>query len=447
MPTTLKLSEMRHQTASLKFMANKKAVFDASDPGTGKTYVEIMDFARQHKKDKKAALVLCPKSLMRAAWANDIKKFAPHLRVSLAYAKGREESMKADADVYVANVDGVKDIAKYPKTFWKKFGRIIIDESEAYKHHTSQRSKAVKKLAEFFEYKRLMSGTPNTNGICDLWHQYFILDGGKRLGKSYFGFRNACCIPTQTGPSAQHLEWRDRPGIELQVGELIKDITIRHKFEDCVDIPGNHKYAVPIQLSKSHMESYEELKNESLAILRETSVTAINGAVLATKLLQTASGAVYNDDGGYSQVATERYELVLDLVEARQHVVVFYLWDHQRDELIKEARKRKVNYVVWNPDQPIIVDDFQDGKYQVMFAHPASAGHGLTLTKGTATIWASPTYNLSWYTQGLKRVHRIGQTQKTETIVIIAEDTIDEQVYAALQGKAINMTALLSELE
>ena len=447
MPTTLKLSEMRHQTASLKFMANKKAVFDASDPGTGKTYVEIMDFARQHKKDKKAALVLCPKSLMRAAWANDIKKFAPHLRVSLAYAKGRDESMKADADVYVANVDGVKDIAKYPKTFWKKFGRIIIDESEAYKHHTSQRSKAVKKLAEFFEYKRLMSGTPNTNGICDLWHQYFILDGGKRLGKSYFGFRNACCIPTQTGPSAQHLEWRDRPGIELQVGELIKDITIRHKFEDCVDIPGNHKYAVPIQLSKSHMESYEELKNESLAILRETSVTAINGAVLATKLLQTASGAVYNDDGGYSQVATERYELVLDLVEARQHVVVFYLWDHQRDELIKEARKRKVNYVVWNPDQPIIVDDFQDGKYQVMFAHPASAGHGLTLTKGTATIWASPTYNLSWYTQGLKRVHRIGQTQKTETIVIIAEDTIDEQVYAALQGKAINMTALLSELE
>jgi SNF2 family DNA or RNA helicase len=102
---------------------------------------------------------------------------------------------------------------------------------------------------------------------------------------------------------------------------------------------------------------------------------------------------------------------------------------------------------VWNPDRPGIVDEFQHGDYRVLFAHPASAGHGLTLTKGTATIWASPTYNLSWYKQGLKRVHRIGQTEKTETIMVVAEDTIDEKVYAALQGKNFNMTALLSELE
>jgi hypothetical protein len=413
---------------------------------TGKTYVEIMDFARQHKKDKKAALVLCPKSLMHAAWANDIKKFAPHLKVSLAYAKNRMQALEAEADVYVVNVDGVKDIFKLPKKFWAKFGRIIVDESEAYKHHTSQRSKAVAKIANFFEYKRLMSGTPATNGICDIWHQYFILDGGKRLGKSFYGFRAACCIPEQKGKTV-HMSWTDRPGIELQVAELVKDITIRHKFEDCVDIPENHRYAVPTQLSKKHMGIYENLKDESVAVVRKTTITAINGAVLAQKLLQASSGAVYNDDGGYSPIATDRYELVLDLVEARAHSVVFYLWNHQLEELVKEAKSRKLSYVVWNPDRPEIVEEFQRGDYQVIFAHPASAGHGLTLTKGTATIWASPTYNLSWYSQGLKRIHRIGQTQKTETIVVIAEGTIDEQVYAALQRKDINMTALLSELE
>ena len=441
------MKEMRHQTASLKFMVGKKRVFDASDPGTGKTYVQIMDFVRQHKKDKKAMLVLCPKSLMQAAWANDIRKFAPHLRVSLCYAKGRKESLEAEADVYVVNVDGVKDIFKFPKTFWKKFGRLVIDESEAYKHHTSARSKAVAKIATHFEYVRLMSGTPATNGICDLWHQYYILDGGQRLGKSFFAFRNACCIAEQTGKSANHVTWVDRPGIEVVVGELIKDITIRHKFEDCVDIPENHKYAVPFKLTTKHLGVYEELKNESLAILRTTTVTAVNGAVLAQKLLQAASGAVYSDDGGYAHLANERYELALDLVEARDHSIVFYLWDHQRDELIKEAKSRKLLYTVWNPDQPIIADDFQKGAYKVMFAHPKSAGHGLTLTKGTATIWVSPTYDLSWYTQGLKRVHRIGQTKKTETIVIVAEGTIDEHVYAALQGKSLNMLALLGELE
>jgi hypothetical protein len=414
---------------------------------TGKTLVQITDFAQQHKKDKKAMLVLCPKSLMQAAWGSDIAKFAPHLRVSLCYAQKRTESLNAEADVYVVNVDGAKDLAKMPKKFWKKFGRLVIDESEAYKHHTSQRSKAVKKIAGNFEYVRLMSGTPATNGICNLWHQYYILDDGERLGKTFYGFRSACCEAVQTGPSANHVEWRDREGIELVVAELVKDITIRHKFEDCVDIPENHTYSVPVELSKQHRKVYEQLKNESIAFLQTTTVTAVNGAVLAGKLLQASSGAVYSDDGKYAAIDTERYELVMDLVEARKHVVVFYLWEHQREELEALAKSRKIQHVVWDSSKPGIVDEFQAGKYQVLFAHPASAGHGLTLTKGTATIWASPTYNLSWFTQGMKRVHRIGQKKKTENIVVVAKDTIDEQVFERLMGKQMNMVALLKELE
>ena len=91
--------------------------------------------------------------------------------------------------------------------------------------------------------------------------------------------------------------------------------------------------------------------------------------------------------------------------------------------------------------------EFQEGKYQVLFAHPQSAAHGLTLTKGTATIWAGPTHNLEHFLQGFKRVYRIGQTQKTETIVVVAEDTIDEKVWASLQTKKVRLVALLEELE
>lgn len=715
------MKEMKHQTQSLKFMAPKKSVFDMSDPGTGKTYVEIKDFAKQHKKDGKAMLVVCPKSLMRAAWENDVKKFAPHLTVSCAYAKNRAEALGAKADVYVLNVDGVKELLKYKPAFWKKFGRIVVDECfpagtlvdtpsgptpievlkvgdliytssgtlpisntfskesdklcqiefdngdtiectenhpfattsgwvearatgglsvvrldihklnqsrstllqsnlqqksnvveqntrttdsdfkqnsrkaqgstnveqgdslstgnkskikripqsiwsqaksawwkwtnstlrsndarnatkvlgmescdpnkgispkqlskllqagfcaaiqkmgtgsrrtfahiaqklgceerfisgvsrvvrvssverssprmvfnlqvdgphtysvggylvhncTAFKHHTSQRSKALAKLIKNFEWRRLMSGTPTSNGVCDLWHQMFLLDDGKRVGKSFFAFRSACCTPEQVGPSTAHLNWVDKPGIELQIGALISDIVIRHKFEDCVDIPENHKYAVPIALTTKHLDVYNELRDSSLAVLRETTITAVNAAVLAQKLLQAASGAVYNDDGGYSYLANDRYDLALDLVEARDHTVVFYQWEHQLNELVKEARSRKVAYTTWNPDHPIIAEDFQAGKYKVLFAHPASAGHGLTLTKGTATIWVSPTYNLEHYLQGLKRIHRIGQSKKTETIVIIAEGTIDEKVYKALEAKNVNMAALLAEL-
>ena len=438
---------MSHQAESLKFMENKPAILDFSDCGTGKTLVEIIDFAKRHKVNQKAMLVLCPKSIMRAAWEQDIQKFAPHLVVSLCYAKDRLISLQRKADVYVVNIDGVVDMLKLPPAFWQKFETLVIDEANSIKHRTSNRSKAVAAIAKYFKYKRLLTGTPAANGICDLWHLAYVADGGQRVGKSFFGFRSACCIPVQTGPSANMVTWIDKPGIELAIAALLNDITIRHRFEDCVDIPKNHCYTVSCQLSDSHRKLYDKLEANKYAEIRQTGITAINGAVLATKLLQTASGAVYNDDGGYSLVTTDRYILILDLVEARKHSIVFYQWDHQRDELIKEAEKRKLSYAVWDSSHTKLETEFQAGKYQVMFAHPQSAGHGLTLTKATSTIWASPTYNLDHFIQGSKRIYRIGQAHKTETIVVVAENTFDERAWTALKNKRVRMHELFEAIQ
>jgi hypothetical protein len=414
---------------------------------TGKTRVEIETLVLP-------ALILAPKSLLASAWGNDIKKFAPHLRVSIAHATNREKAFAADADVYITNHDAANWIAKQPASFLKRFkgGTLVVDESSAFKHHTSARSKALAKISKAFEYRRLMSGTPNSNGICDLWHQVFILDDGKRLGKSFFQFRSAVCTPKQAGPGANMIKWEEKPHSEAIVSALIKDIVIRHRFEDCVDIPANHQYSVNFELSPQHMAAYKQLENESVLLLKKSSVTAINAAVLYGKLLQASSGAVYNDDGEYSLLDTNRYELVIDLAEARQHTVVFFHWAHQRDQLIELAKKRKLTYAlidgtISSKKREQIVEHYQAGFYQILFAHPQSAGHGLTLVKGTATIWASPTHNLEHYLQGLKRIHRIGQTQKTETIMVLAPGTVEERVYESLMNKDAKMAALLNYLK
>ena len=78
-----------------------------------------------------------------------------------------------------------------------------------------------------------------------------------------------------------------------------------------------------------------------------------------------------------------------------------------------------------------------------MFAHPQSAGHGLTLTKATTAIWCSPTYNAEHFQQFNRRIYRSGQTQKTETILITARNTWEEQVYKKLNGKLNRMETLL----
>ena len=441
---------MTHQVVSIKHNDKSNIVFDVSDPGTGKTFVRIIGFAKRRKAGGGCLLVLAPRSLLRSVWVNDIAKFAPSLRVSVADANNREAAFAEDADVYITNVDAVKWLAERKPAFFARFSELVVDESTAYKHHTSQRSKAAAKIAKHFKYRCCMTGTPNGNTITDIWHQVQILDEGKRLGFSFYKFRDAVCQPTQVGRSAQAIRWNDKEGAEEAVFGLLSDIVVRHKFEDCVDIPANHTYSLDYELSPKQMRAYFEMEQTQMLTLKGKlpSVLAINAAAVATKLLQISSGAVYDGTGKYAVVDTVRYEMILDLVEQRKHSLCFFFWKHQRDALVAEATKRKVKFAVIDGStsdraREEIVYGYQSGAYQVLFAHPKSAAHGLTLTKGTATIWPCPTYDLEVFKQGSKRQHRMGQTQKTETIVIVAKGTIEEKVYELMLGKDARMTNLL----
>jgi len=441
---------MKHQAESLKVMAKPGPVrmFDMSDPGTGKTFVEIVAFDKARKAGE-AMLVIAPKSLLEPAWLEDIKKFAPHLKVSVARAENREEAFAEQADVYITNHDAVVWLAKKPKAFFKRFVRFVVDESTAFKNPTSQRSRALNKIKVYFRDRIVLSGTPNPRSITDIWHQVYVVDDGKRLGHIFFAFRNAVCQPVQVGPRREMVNWQDKDGAEEAVFALLADMTIRHRFQDCIDIPENFQYTMPYTMPAKQLRTYKEMAMTQLAALQGNKViTAINAAAVRTKLLQIASGAVYEHSEQYHLIDAGRYELVMDLVEDRKHSIVFFLWQHQRDFMIKEAEKRGIKYCVIDGKTPIakrndMVKDYQAGFYQVLFAHPASAAHGLTLTRATTTIWPSPTDNLEWFVQGNKRAFRNGQKQKTETIVVLSDVSVEQAVYKNLMGKDKRMTNLL----
>lgn len=440
-----------HQKQSVDFKRDHPATLDWSDCGVGKTRTEIDVFA-QYGSGK--CLVLAPKSILEPAWLEDIKSFAPHLRASVAYAENRAEAFKRDADIYITNHDAVKWLAQQSPKFWDGYTEMKLDEASCAKHRTSLRSKGLNKIKKYFKKRRQMTATPNGNTITDLWNQAFIADDGRRLGQNFGYFRSQVCIPTQTGPSSQHLEWKDRDGAEVAVCGLLADITIRHELEKCTDIPPNHLYTRPVILSARHRALYNKLEKDSILQLNGATITAVNGAVLASKLLQAASGAVYGTDdetgeGTYTTIETGRYQLTLDLVEEARQSVVFFQWKHQKDELVKEAEKRGLSFSVLDGsitnihERNRLVKDFQTGAYRVIFIHPQTGAHGLTLTRAVRTIWPSPTYHQELFHQGIKRIHRAGQREVTETIVLVAPGTYDEIAYASCTGKRLRMFGLL----
>lgn len=459
----------KHQKQSITFGNKQHRMLDLSDPGTAKTRVQLELFAARRRKRGRCMLVIAPKTLLKTAWGNDATEFVPDMKVTLCYADKREKYFAEDSDIYVANTDAVTWLVKQKPAFFRRFDTLAIDEITSFKHYTSARSRAVNKIKKHFEYRSGLTGTPNSNTICDMWHPALIIDDGKRLGTSFYAFRSHVCVPEQVGPSKQMVSWKDKDGAEEAVFDLLSDITIRHKFEDCIDIPPTHKATMMYDLPEKQMKAYREMEITQMMTLgiqpsqakefaaarlkgqvfnNPNKVTAINAATVTTKLLQIASGAVYETPDKYHIVDTGRYELVMDLAEERKHPIVFFLWKHQRDQLMKEATARKLRFCVIDGNasdkqRTDMVRDYQAGFYDVMLAHPKTAAHGLTLTRGTSIIWPSPTYDLEWFSQANKRQARAGQTEKTEILVILAPGTIEIKVYEKLLAKNTRMGNLL----
>lgn len=441
-----------HQKKTLKLYQKTPLVFDISDAGTGKSRAALEAFKARRRSGGGRALIVAPKTLLDAAWGAEIDKFTPELKYRIAYATNRLQAFSEPVDVYITNTDAVKWLAEQPDAFFKTFDTLIIDECSSFKHRQSKRSKAMKKISKHFKYRALLSATPTSKSVTELWHQALILDGGQRLGKSFMKFRDAVCEPEYTHPyNTQFVKWHDKPKAYHSVARILSDVTVRHEFHDAMkDVPENTEHMVYFTIPPKLMNAYVKLKEEALLRLEEGDVDAVNAAVLRGKLLQLTSGSVYGTDKTVV-IDAGRTELIVQLVMERKHSIVFYNWNHQREALVKELTKQKVPFAeitssTKGSDRGKIVAQYQAGEYQTMLMHPQTGAHGLTLTRGTATIWCSPTDRPDLLLQGKHRVLRGGQTEVTENVMVCARGTLEEGVYAQTNKQRDDAAALMELL-
>lgn len=433
-----------HQKVTSDFIVNNKHVLITSDPGTGKTR-SVLDAYAQRNTGR--MLVLAPLSILEASWGDDIEKFQPNLTYAVAYSKNREKAFLGTEDIVITNHDAVKWIKKNYHVLCG-FDTLVIDEFTAFKNKDSQRSKACLKIAEAFTHRIAMSGTPNSNTILDIWHPTLIVDGGQRLGHRFYSFRSSVCTSRFNGFAN---EWCDKPDAQEIVAAALSDINIRYELENCIDMPEQTIRTMYVQLPKKIRHQYEALTDDSVLYTTKGTINAVHAGARVKKLLQLCTGAVYNEDGQAITIHDERYDLVMQLVEERKQSLVAFNWRHEKDALVQKAEKLGISYAVIDGSvaaskRKEIVDRMQAGQLQVVFAHPQSAGHGLTMTKANTIIWASPTYNAEHYQQFNRRIYRAGQTQKTEIIQIAARDTWETDVYEKLAGKLEKMEDLLGIL-
>ncbi|SKC57919.1 hypothetical protein SAMN02194393_01571 [Maledivibacter halophilus] len=287
-----------------------------------------------------------------------------------------------------------------------------------------------------------LTGTPSSNGLMDLWAEFRILDMGERLGRFIGQYRETYFKPDKRNGAIVY-SYKPLAFAEDAIYEKISDITVSMKSEDYLDMPVLITNELIVHLSEKEREVYETLRKELVVSIKDKEIDAINAAALSNKLLQMASGAVYDEDKNFIQVHDRKLDALEDLIEGAngKPVLVAYWFKHDLERIKNRFDVRELKT---SKD----IKDWNEGNISVGLIHPQSAGHGLNLQAGGSTlIWFSLTWSLELYQQTNARIYRQGQNETVVIHHIIAKGTIDENVIKALNKKNVGQEELLEAVK
>lgn len=435
-----------YQAFSTDFILEHTSAGLFLEPGLGKTIITltaiwllIYDYF-----DATKVLVIAPLRVARDTWSRECEKWAHLNGLTISKVLGSEKERKMalfkKADIYVINRENVEWLIKTKE--WD-FDMVIIDELSSFKSPSAKRFRALKKVRH--KIKRIvgLTGTPAPNGLLDIWSQIYLLDGGERLGRTFTGYRSRYFHPQKYINGGIPTDYTLNDDAEEKIYSKISDICISMKALEYLKMPECIFNKVEIELSEKEMKMYRQLERDLILPFEDSDVDAANAAVLTNKLLQMASGAVYDEFSDVKYIHDKKLEALEDLIEAAngKSVLVYYGFKHEKDRI-----KEKFNVGEINTSEDIA--NWNAGKIQVALCHPASTGHGLNLQDGGCTIiWFSLTWSLELYQQANARLWRQGQKQTVVIHHIIAKDTIDERAIKALEDKDISQKALIEAVK
>lgn len=390
-------------------------------------------------------LVIAPLRVASTTWPEEIRKWEhlKHLTYSVVTGgeKKRLQALRTPAHIYIINRENVDWlVTKSGVPFY--FDMVVIDELSGFKSYQAKRSKALLKVRPKVKRVVGLTGTPSSNGLMDLWAEFRILDLGERLGRYIMQYRNTYFLPDKRNQQ-MIFSYKPKAGAEEKIYKKIGDITIAMKATDYLPMPDRIINKINIPLSATEQKRYDTLKREMAVSVKGKEIDAVNAASLSNKLLQMASGAVYDDEKRMIPIHDRKLDALEEVIEGAngKPVLVAYWYKHDLERI-------KKRFTVQEIKTKEDIADWNERKIPVAVIHPAAAGHGLNLQSGGCTlVWFSLTWSLELYEQTNARLYRQGQKETVVIHHLLAKGTIDEDVMNALAHKNKTQAALIDAVK
>ena len=396
------------------------------------------------------ALIIAPKKVSEATWQDEASKWdhLRHLRFASVLGSERQRlaALYRDADIYVINRENTQWLVDTLGPEWF-FDMVVLDEASSFKNHQAKRFRKLKTVRPRIRRLLELTGTPAPRDLIDLWAQIYLLDQGQRLGKTISSYRDQYFLPDKRNATTI-FSYKEQEGASDRIRAKLADICVSMKAEDYLELPSMVENVVPVVLDNPAQKRYNELEKQLVLEVGDQVVDAGTAAALRMKLLQVASGAVYDDIGAVAYIHDCKLEAFMELIESLggEHALVFYAFRHDLDRLCEALDKAKVSYRVFSgpEDQRL----WNEGKVSVLLAHPASCAYGLNLQGGGHNVvWYGLTDSLELYQQANARLHRQGQSMPVVVHKLIVKGSVDEDVNLGLSLKDQCQEALLQAMK
>jgi SNF2 family DNA or RNA helicase len=422
--------------------------------GSGKTVATATAIDALRMLDDSPVLVLAPLRVAKTTWPGEFAKWQHlrHLKVTpiVGNEKQRRAALRTDSQIFTTNYEQIEWLVETYGGRWP-FRTVICDESTRLKgfrlRQGTKRAKALAKVAHtLVDRIVLLTGTPAPNGLIDLWGQLHFADKGERLGRTFNAFKERYFKPNFNGYGVQPVE-----SAQEQIQSAVKDICLTVDVKDYMDIKEPIVNKIYFDLPAKSRKIYDELEKEMFTQLGEYEVEAFNAAARTIKCLQATSGFLYvGEDKDWTEFHDDKLD-ILKSIEAEAAGMPILVAYHFKPDLARLQKAFPHGRVL--DKNPETIAAWNRGEIPMLFAHPQSAGHGLSLQDGSNIMVF---YGLWWnLEENAQIIERIGPTRQAQSghdravfiHYILARDTVDELVLERLESKKETQQILLDAMK
>lgn len=439
-----------HQDLAIDFAVHCPSPYLDMMMGTGKSLVTIGTLAAcNHRLN----LILCPKAVVNV-WPREFRK---HSRGDFVVVPLDQSSTKKKIEearkwiraepteklVFVNNYESAiqKDFSEWAQTI--KWDAVIPDETHRIKSPTGQASKTCFSM----QYKHPMglSGTMLPHDVLDIWAQYRFLEPAI-FGTSFTTFKKRYC----------ELGYFNEVKKFVQLEELSEKINlIRHHVSGSVlGLPPVTHKEFRFELSPATKKAYDKFKKELIVEFAEGGMMSASNVLVRSVRLQQLTSGFFIDDNTSDVVQLDHRPKAaafadwLDGVPRDKKAVVFCRFKHDID-IVKSIIETdgRVYGELSGRRNDLTSDATFPPSVDVLAANLSSGGVGVDLTGASYGCYYSISHNRGEYDQSIARLNRPGQLEHVTFAHLIAEDTIDPEIYEAFEQGRDLVQAVLGGLQ